>query len=275
MATNSMVIAPSLAAFLRERRERLKPAATAGRRRTPGLRREEVAARAGVSVTWYTWLEQGRGGAPSDQVLESLAAALELDPDARELLLLLAHQRPPPLVPVATPAVPPAVQHVIDAMPTSPALVKTPTWDVVAWNDAARAVLGDYAELDAAERNLLRRMFLDPRAREGQLDWEHHARFVIAVFRMGVARLGGSAEADALVAELQAASADFRRLWADTEPRSHGVGVKHLVRPGVGSISLETAAFSVDGAEGLTVIVFTPATPADAARIETLMQGRG
>jgi transcriptional regulator with XRE-family HTH domain len=273
MATNSMASAPSLAAFLRERRERLKPDAVAGRRRTPGLRREEVAARAGVSVTWYTWLEQGRGGAPSDHVLESLAAALELDPDARELLFLLAHQRPPPLTPVATPAVPPAVQRVLDSMPTSPALVKTPTWDVVAWNEAARAVLGDYAALDAAERNLLRRMFLDPRAREGQLDWEHNARFVIAAFRMGVARLGGSAEADALIAELQAASADFRRLWADTEPRSHGVGLKRLARPGVGTISLETAAFSVDGAEGLTVIVFSPATPDDAARIETLIRG--
>jgi transcriptional regulator with XRE-family HTH domain len=268
-----MASAPSLAAFLRERRERLKPDAVAGRRRTPGLRREEVAARAGVSVTWYTWLEQGRGGAPSDHVLESLAAALELDPDARELLFLLAHQRPPPLTPVATPAVPPAVQRVLDSMPTSPALVKTPTWDVVAWNEAARAVLGDYAALDAAERNLLRRMFLDPRAREGQLDWEHNARFVIAAFRMGVARLGGSAEADALIAELQAASADFRRLWADTEPRSHGVGLKRLARPGVGTISLETAAFSVDGAEGLTVIVFSPATPDDAARIETLIRG--
>lgn len=270
MATNSMAVAPSLAAFLRERRERLRPETSAGRRRTPGLRREEVAARAGVSVTWYTWLEQGRGGAPSDQVLESLAAALELDSDARELLFLLAHQRPPPLTTVATPAVPPAVQHVIDAMPISPALVKTPTWDVVAWNEAARVVLGDYAEIDPAERNLLRRMFLDPRARESQLDWEHNASFVIAVFRMGVARIGGSAAADALVAELQQASADFRRLWANTEPRSHGIGIKQLARPGIGTISLETAAFSVDGVDGLTVIVFTPATSADAVLIESL-----
>src|SRR5580698_8236229 len=134
----------SLGSFLRDRRSRLQPGQDVrGRRRTPGLRREEVAMRASVSVTWYTWLEQGRGGPPSDEVLERLARALELDATGREILFLLGQQRPPPLSPSPPPAVTPALQRVLDAFP-NPAIVKTPTWDIVAWNEAARTVLGDY-----------------------------------------------------------------------------------------------------------------------------------
>src|ERR1700722_15693951 len=128
----------SLGNFLRDRRSRLQPELDGdSRRRTPGLRREEVAARACVSITWYTWLEQGRGGPPSDEVLERLARALELDATGREILFLLGQQRPPPLSPSPPPAATPALQRVLDAFP-NPAIVKTPTWDIVAWNEAAR-----------------------------------------------------------------------------------------------------------------------------------------
>ena len=206
----------NLGSFLRDCRARLSPPSDApGRRRTPGLRREEVAARASVSVTWYTWLEQGRGGPPSDEVLERLARALELDATGREVLFLLANE-PPPLTPVVPSAVPEALQRVLDAMPTSPAIVKTPTWDVVAWNAAAAAVLGDYGEVEIRERNALRRLFTDLH-RASLPHWEADARFAIAAFRLGVARAGGSAQADALVAELQASSEDFRRLWAEND----------------------------------------------------------
>ena len=262
----------ALGNYLRGCRSRLKPEpGNERRRRTPGLRREEVATRAGVSVTWYTWLEQGRGGPPSTEVLERLAASLELDADNRELLFLLAQQRPPPLAPAAPPAVAPALQRVLDGLPTSPAIVKTPTWDIVAWNDAATSLLTDYAALPVCSRNVLRRLFGDPAARESLPDWEANARFAIAVFRIDVARVGGSAEADALIDELRTSSADFRRLHADTEVRSHGVGVKRLMHPQAGLLTFEYSAFAVDGADGLTMIVFTPASAADARKAEATL----
>jgi len=273
MTTNTLPGAAfGLGGFLRDRRARLSPQPGGlGRRRTPGLRREEVAARAGVSVTWYTWLEQGRGGAPSDEVLERLAGALELDATGREVLFLLAQQRPPPLKPTATPQVAPALRRVLDALPTSPAIVKTPTWDIVAWNAAAVAVLGDYAALPVRERNLLRLLFANPAMRARLPDWEGNARFALADFRVEVARAGGRPEAVALAAELQATSADFRRLWAENDVSSHGVGMKRLEHPLAGPLTLEYSTFAVDGADGLSMIVFTPASPADHSAIASLL----
>jgi transcriptional regulator with XRE-family HTH domain len=262
----------SLGGFLRDRRARLPPASGVhGRRRTPGLRREEVATRAGVSVTWYTWLEQGRGGPPSDDVLERLAGALELDPDGREVLFLLAQQRPPPLSPRPPPAVSPALQRVLDALPGSPAIVTTCAWDVVAWNTAASAVLANYAELAVRDRNILRRMFSIPDPHAWLPDWEENARFAVAVFRMDIARAGDCPEAVALAAELQASNADFRRFWAENDMRSHGIGFKRIRHPRAGLLTMEYSAFLVDGAEGLRMNVFSPATPADAETIAGLI----
>jgi transcriptional regulator with XRE-family HTH domain len=260
-----------LGEFLRDRRARLRPdPAAPGRRRTPGLRREEVAARAGVSVTWYTWLEQGRGGPPSVQVLERLVRALELDGAGREILFLLAQNRPPPVHPTPPSAVPSAVQRVLDALPTSPALVKTRSWDIVAWNRAA-AVLTDYAALPARERNVLRRLFSDPALPQVLADWEAHARLAVSVFRYDLARAGGCPEAEALAAELEASSPEFRRLWAENDPRSHEPAVKRFRHPEFGLVTFETAAFSVDGAEGLTMLVLTPASAADEAIVRQVL----
>jgi len=263
----------TLGGFLRDRRARLSPGPGAqSRRRTPGLRREEVATRADVSVTWYTWLEQERGGPPSDGVLERLARALELDAAGREVLFLLAQQRPPPLKPTPSSPVTPALQRVLDGFPTSPAYIKTPTWDIVAWNAAAEAVLNFQSDGPLRERNVLRRLFGPDGAGASLTDWESDARFVISVFRVDVARAGSCSEAAALAAELQETSLDFRRLWAGNEMRSHWVGVKRLQHPLAGLLTLETAAFAVDGADGLSMVVFTPATPADAAAIARLLR---
>jgi transcriptional regulator with XRE-family HTH domain len=264
----------SLGGFLRDRRARLLPGPDAkSRRRTPGLRREEVATRADVSVTWYTWLEQGRGGPPSDDVLERLAQALELDAVGREVLFLLAQQRPPPLKPTPSPVVSPALLRVLDALSASPAYVKTPTWDVVAWNAAAAAVLTDWAVLPTGERNVLRRLFGDA-VRAKLPEWEENARFVISVFRIDVARAAACPEAVALAAELQATSADFRRLWAENNVRSHWGGLKRLQHPLVGPLTVEYSTFAVDGADGLSMVVFTPTSAADARAIEVLLSHR-
>ncbi|WP_322102418.1 helix-turn-helix transcriptional regulator [Paraburkholderia sp. J41] len=273
----------TLGSFLRERRSRLQPAPAEGasRRRTPGLRREEVAARANVSVGWYTWLEQNRGGPPSADVLERLARALELDAAGREMLFLLGQQRPPPLVPAPANAatgtpfeVPRALQSVLDGQPGHPAIVKTPAWDIVAWNEAASAVLADYEAAAPEQRNILRRLFSDPAVREALPDWEQIVRWAIAVFRIDIARAGPSPEAAALTAELQASNADFMRIWSESEVRYHGSGTKRLMHEIAGPIQLDYSAFAVADSNALTMIVFTPVTPADARSIEALIQQR-
>ena len=266
----------SLGGFLRDRRARLPPTpGTDSRRRTPGLRREEVATRANVSVTWYTWLEQGRGGPPSDEVLERLARALELDAAGREFMFLLAQQRPPPLKAAPAPSVSPALQRVLDGLTATPAIIKTPSWNIVAWNAAAAAVLSDYTAQTPSERNLLRRLFSTGSVRKSLPDWEADARFALAAFRVDAARAGDCPEATALAAELQASSPDFRRMWADNETSSHYVGLKRIQRSGAGTITLEYQSLSVDSAVGLSMIVFTPVTAADAAGITLLLSRTG
>ena len=182
-----------LGAYLKDRRTRLDPAAmgfSATRRRTSGLRREEVAQRANISSTWYTWLEQGRGGAPSADVLDRISGALMLTDVEREHVFLLGLGRPPEVRYRAFEGVSPRLQRVLDGMAFSPAMIKTLTWDVVAWNRAATVVLANYADLPVEERNILRRIFCDPRSRALNEEWEHVARFVVAAFRADVARAG-------------------------------------------------------------------------------------
>src|ERR1700677_1385322 len=171
-----------LGAYLRDRRTRLDPAALgfpAGRRRTPGLRREEVALRANISPTWYAWLEQGRGGGPSADVLDRISRALMLTDVEREHLFLLGLGRPPEVRYRKDEGVTPRLQRVLDALEPSPALIRTAIWNVIAWNRAAIAMLGDYGALPPQQRNILRIIFLDPNARAIQYDWESVARFVV------------------------------------------------------------------------------------------------
>src|SRR3984957_17523077 len=148
-----------LGTYLKDRRAKLDPTAFGlplMRRRTPGLRREEVAQRANVSATWYTWLEQGRGGAPSAEVLGRIARALMLTDVEREHLFLLGLGRPPEARYHRNEGVTPRLQRVLDALDPSPALIRTATWDVVAWNRGATTVLTDYGALPPDQRNILR-----------------------------------------------------------------------------------------------------------------------
>src|SRR5437660_5502038 len=148
-----------LGIYLRDRRTRLDAAAfgfAGNRRRTPGLRREEVAQRANISPTWYTWLEQGRGGAPSADVLDRIARALMLTDVEREHLFLIGLGRPPEVRYQASEGVSPRLRRVLDALETSPAIIRTAIWDVVAWNRAATIMLTDYAKIAPERRNILR-----------------------------------------------------------------------------------------------------------------------
>ena len=263
----------SLAGYLRERRARLDPTAlgyAGGRRRTPGLRREEVAQRAGISVNWYSWLEQGRGGAPSTHTLDRLAEALMLTTVEREHLFLLAFGRPPEVRYQPPGGVAPRLQCMLDALADCPAIIRTATWDVVAWNRAAVAVFTDYAALPLAEHNVLRMIFLDPRARTFNRNWEGVARFIVGLFRGDAVRAGAAATVQPLVDELCARSPDFAVMWRDSAVNKTCEAVRWLRHPELGQIGLEFSAFAIDGRLDLAMLVHTPASVDDAARIRAL-----
>ena len=270
--------ANTLGTFLRDRRARMDPAAFGfggGRRRTPGLRREEVAQRANISPTWYTWLEQGRGGAPSPDVLNRIAAGLMLTEPEREHLFLLGLGRPPAATYRATDDVTPRLQRVLDALNLSPAIIKTATWDVVAWNAAAARLLTDYGTLPRGQRNILRLMFTNSRVKAAQADWLSVARYVVGAFRADAARAGAGAEIGQLVEELSRLSPEFEALWRDNDVAGHGDGLKCLRHPEYGLIELEFSAFSVDGRPDLGMIVYNPASAETARRIEAMMTRAG
>ena len=261
-----------LGSFLRDRRQRLDPTALGfgGRRRTPGLRREEVAQRAHISATWYTWLEQGRGGAPSPRVLDSLAEALMMTEAEREHLFLVAIGRPPKPHAIASEGISWRLQRFLDAMPMIPATVATSTWDIIGWNRAAQLALTDYEELPPVERNILRRMFLEPATRAAQLDWDLVARFLVATFRAETARAGESERAAELVAELTAKSEDFARMWMGNDVHTIGEGAKTIRHAVVGEISFEFSSFTVDGRPDLKMMIYNPAGDRDQKKMSQL-----
>jgi transcriptional regulator with XRE-family HTH domain len=264
-----------LGSYLRDRRTKLDPA-TFGfpreRRRTPGLRREEVAQRAHISPTWYAWLEQGRGGSPSADVLDRIARALMLTDVEREHLFLLGLGRPPDARYRKNQGVTPRLQRVLEILDPNPALIRTATWDVVAWNRGASVMLMDYGSLPPEQRNMLRFIFLDPRARAAHYDWESVARLVLGAFRMDAARAGAAADVEPLVDELCRLSPEFKAMWRDNDlPGPHGEAIKHIHHPALGPIAFELSAFGVDGRTDLSMLVYNPATPADADRIRSLI----
>jgi transcriptional regulator with XRE-family HTH domain len=261
--------------YLRDRRARLDPAAfgfTAGRRRTPGLRREEVAQRANISPAWYTWLEQGRGGAPSADVLDRIARALMLTDIEREHLFLLGLGHPPEVRFHKSEGVTPRLQRVLDMLDPSPALVRNAGFDVVAWNRSTAVMLFDYGTLPPEERNVLRITFLDPRARDVHHDWESMARFMVGAFRAEAARAGATAAVAPLVEELCRLSPEFRQMWRDNDVHGQGEGVKHLHHPALGPLSLEYSAFAVDGRPDLTMVVFNLVNPDAAEKMRALVE---
>jgi transcriptional regulator with XRE-family HTH domain len=270
-----MTDANPLGTYLRDRRTRLDPTAfgySMMRRRTPGLRREEVAQRANVSTTWYTWLEQGRGGAPSPDVLDRIACAMMLTDIEREHLFLLGLGRPPEARYHEPDGITPRLQRLLDTLDHSPAFIRTATWDVIAWNKAAAAVLTDYSTLPDGQRNVLRMMFGNSRVHATQSNWQSVARYVVASFRADVARAGAARHVQSLVDELCATSPEFAAMWRDNDVQGHGDGRKILHHPIAGELSMEFSGFAVDGRPDLTMVIYNPATPQDADKIRALLK---
>ena len=268
------VAANTLAGFLRDRRARLDPTAFgfSGRRRTPGLRREEVAQRASISPTWYTWLEQGRGGAPSADVLDRIASSLMLTDLEREHLFMLGLGRPPEMRYKPALGVSPRLQRLLDAFDACPAFIKTATWDVVAWNQAATIVLTDYGTLRPDQRNILRLVFCRPEIRAKQKDWEGMARFLVGAFRVDAARAGAVREVADLVDELCRASPHFAKFWNENDVYAPSDGVKHLRHPQLGTFEMEYSAFAVDGRPDLGLLVYNPLDSRIKDRIRALVE---
>ena len=259
-----------LGAYLKDRRTRLDPAAfglPSTRRRTPGLRREEVAQRASISPTWYTWLEQGRGGAPSADVLDRIAGALLLTNVEREHLFLLGLGRLPEVHYQKREGVTPRLQRVLDCLEPTPAIIRTALWDVIAWNRAATVMLPEDGSAAGKPRNLLRALFLDPRFRTVHPNWESVARFVVGAFRVDAARAGASTEVQPLIDELSRPSPEFKAMWRHHDVSSASEAVKHIRHPVLGPLAFEMSAFLVDGRPDLTLLIYNPATPADAEKI--------
>ena len=264
----------TLGDYLRDRRTKLDPTAfgfSTARRRTLGLRREEVAQRANISSTWYTCLEQGRGGAPSPDVLDRISRALMLTDVEREHMFLIGLGRPPEVRYRKSEGVTPRLQRVLDALEPSPALIRTALWDVVAWNRAATVMLTDYGALPPERRNILRFIFLDPRSRAAQYDWQSVARFVVGAFRIDATRAGATAEVEPLVNELCRLSPEFAAMWRDNDVQgAHGDGVKRMRHPVLGPLTFEYSAFAIDGRTDLTMVVYNPVESEDLERIRAL-----
>ena len=190
----------------------------------------------------------------------------------REHLFLLGLGRPPEARYQAPEGISPRLQRVLDTLDYSPAFIRTATWDLIAWNSAATAVLTDYNQLPEGQRNVLRMMFRDSRVRAAQPNWQAVARYVVAAFRADVARAGASRNVQSLVDELCAPSPEFAAMWRDNDVRGHGDGLKILQHPIAGPLSLEFSGFAVDGRPDLTMVIYNPATAADADKIRALMK---
>jgi transcriptional regulator with XRE-family HTH domain len=251
-----------LADFLRARRASLQPEEVGlqngGRRRTPGLRREEVAQLAGVGATWYTWLEQGRDVRASLDVLEALAGALRLTNAERAHLILLGRgEQAPPCKPPAE-RVSQALRRLVENLGPGPAFVLGRRYDILVWNRATVAVFGDPGAIPKPARNQLWLTFMDPARRELMPDWERSARTLVAKFRADSARHIGDPAFEELIGSLRASSPEFRKWWERHEVAGAGEGRKELIHPVAGKLVFDHAAFrNVESSEH-RLIVYSP-----------------
>lgn len=263
--------ARELGALLRARRAALQPADVglpdgSPRRRTRGLRREEVAQLAAISPTYYAFLEQGRDVRPSREVLDALAGALRLGAAERAHLHTLVHGPPPSPVDGEPELVDEEVAALVDRLDPHPAYVTGRRWDVLAANRAARLLWTDWPALAPPERNMVWFMLCDPRAREVFVDWEAEARAQLARFRAAAARHADEPAFTALIARLHETSAEMRAWWPRHAIAPLGGGRKRLRHPLLGELELRHTVLNVADAPEQKLVAFR-AAPADAARI--------
>ncbi|MDQ3734665.1 MAG: helix-turn-helix transcriptional regulator [Actinomycetota bacterium] len=259
-----------LADFLRTRRQHLSPQAlgltATGQRRTPGLRREEVSVLSGVSLTWYTWLEQGRAITPSRQVMDALARTLHMSSAEHAYVLrLTGHAIEAPIDSPAE-ALPAHAQHLLDALGSSPAYALTPYWSIVGWNRAYAALYPPVGAVDTRDRNLLWLVFTDPYVRSLLADWPHDSRRFLTQFRAEAgSRVHEPAFAE-LIQRLQAASEHFRAGWASHDVDQFTSTERRFEHPRVGPLMLEHHRLTLSDHPDLHLVVYTAAGDSDSAK---------
>jgi transcriptional regulator with XRE-family HTH domain len=268
-----------LADFLRKRRAAIQPQdvglPNGSRRRTPGLRREEVAALAGVGTTWYTWLEQGRDVRASLEVFEALARALQLTPAERMHLILLGRGEEAPPCEQPAERVHPTIRRMVDGLDPNPAYLLGRRWDYLAWNRAACAVFGDYSALPKGARNHLWLTFTDPARRELLTDWEKSTRLLVAKFRADSAHHLGDPAFEQLIESLRNASPEFCKAWKRHEVAHSGTGRKVLNHPVAGPLVFEHAVFHPGDSIEQRLILYTPVPETDTAeRLAALLSDK-
>lgn len=269
-----------LAEFLRIHREKIAPEEVGlprgRRRRTPGLRREEVAALAGVGLTWYTWLEQGRDISVSATFLDNLSKALKLDAAERRHLFLLTHQRLPSELGKTWCSVPPLVQTLMDDLPTRPAYILNLRWDVLAWNAAADKLF-NFSVHAPERRNMLWLLFTDPAMRQRLSPREAQSSQMLSSFRRDFARAAQDPTIDELVEELTKVSPEFKQLWKTQEVNAPCQGVRHLDLEGVGAVAFDHTTLTVDEERHLRLVYYAvkEADPQSAAFTRWVSDDKG
>lgn len=250
-----------LGSFLSSRRARLQPeeyGLPKGPRRTPGLRREEVAVLAGVSVSWYTWLEQGREIQPSADALRRISTVLKLDPVESTHLFALSAREAPALATGGR--LSDGLELLVRAIPV-PAFVRNTRFDILAWNDPITELFVDYSLLQPHERNTLRLLFLYLPYRTQIVDWEQLARGMISAFRAARAQARDQAPFDSLIAELNELSPEFRLWWQDTDVKGFDEGAKRMRLPSGDIAAFTYVALTPVGRPDLSLVTYLP-TPA-------------
>ena len=258
-----------LSEFLRARRNALHPEDVGlppgTRRRTTGLRREEVALLAGVSVSWYTWLEQGRPINASLDVLDSLARVLRLDPVEREHLLMLAGlPARRPLSP-GRETVPASINHLLSALEPAPAYALGPRWDFLAWNAPLQQLYPAVATVPADERNLVWAIFMEPTLRALIVGWEGEARRVLSQFRAEIVAIADDPAVDSLVARLAAASPEFADWWPRHDVAGFETHRRTFAHPAAGTLVFEQQQLVPAGEPDIRVVVHLPSDGDDSA----------
>ena len=266
-----------LAAFLRSRRERIAPEQVgmppALRRRTPGLRREEVATLAGVGVTWYTWLEQGRDINASPQVLDAVARTLLLDPHERDHLFRLADAADSTGQSECK-TLPPTAQLLLDQLAPFPACIRNARFDVLAYNQAYEDMLGPLDQLPFEERNSLWRIFTNPACRTAWLDWDEGTRRMVAEYRAAMAEHVAEPAWKCLVSRLTKASREFAELWERHEVASPENLTKRYLHPEVGLLNLNYTHLWLGQRLGTRMTTYTPADEQTDAKLRNLRDRR-
>lgn len=257
-----------LSEFLRTRRARLTPQQVnmplTRRRRTPGLRREEVAERAGVSTAWYTYLEQGRDVHVSRSVLENIANALQLTRDERIHISWLADQPLPPETPPLVEAIVPAYQRTLDLMEWSPAYITGRRTDILGWNKAASIVFGDFAMIPEDERNMLWLLFTESAFRQRFPAREMFALETLSSFRATASQYLGDPLSTAFLDRLRQASPEFCLVWERQDVQRQCSQWREIEHPLVGRLRLEIASFQISGDPDLKCCVYSAAPGSEA-----------